>query len=678
MADVKSFLLDYFRQRHFDLMTPAVRARFEEYKEKGDFTGNMKWWVKELDGKPVPELSTTLSPEQIEELYMMFQDVLQRMYAEKSSFIHDDVLTGFITKWFGSDYKTFDNTKVQNKELQSAIITLRQLLETGKSHGLPTILQTNCSDVFTDGFTYQELIKGLEKSKYNSDLNFRTKFIRVAEYVDYYGQQNDMTTWPQTLTGTVQGRDIDGTAVTLNLPLKISSDPKIGETSGWFAIKNKSEKIKAFTTDCVELLDKLLTSKKIRDAFTENGPGNTISKQLDKAIKDTDYENKESDDFIPEKTTDSKNIFQEIKSKLDDTFENYFRKFTNPTHGSRIYFSPYSQDIAKAFDKVGIKPTDGLEGIISNKDKILEKLASCNTATKHFKWFADTLSDIKSKQPKAYEGALQNGKQMRDLVSAIIVKAVKDNKIKEAKTTLEILSASKYGFTTSKTVDALQKTDFSLFGDKNLSWNKNEQFVTNAIDKTAKFAMVTTGRAVAGIYNLYQHKRTKIGKDIRDNKTLSDAYKQWVKEDANAKKAEEDTNTTHDVEGRLVNLNSGHGLSGLSINATNVDAQQALCDSLPSSDPQKDKLQADIDNYRDAIERKNLVDNWRDKNKDNFHELIAYWDMLESYTKTHSFTLGSMKVKREAMLKNWGDKTNPSKAETNVANYINNFGQLTY
>lgn len=674
MADVKSFLFDYFRQRHFDLMPPEVRARFDDYSKTDDFTGNMKWWKEELVGGSVPDISD-LNDDQVEELYLIFQNVLQTMYADKSSFKHNDVLTGFITKWFGDEYKTFNNTKVEKNELKGAIVTLEQLLEIGKLHGLPTILQTNLSNVFTDGFTYQDLIDGLDKGKYDTDLKFRDKFVLIANYVDYYGQYGDPTLWPRTLNGRITGT-IGKNAVTLDLPLKFASDTNIGDSSNWFQISNKSAKIDLFKADYTELLDKLLTNKQIRDSFAEYGSGNTVSKQLAKATKETDYENKESDDFVPEKLSDSKNVLQRIQDWKGDTFENYLRKFTNPTHGSRVYFSPWSQNIAKALDKVGIKPTEGIDGILKNKDKILEKLKTSATATKHFKWFADTLSDLQSKMPKAFEGALRNGKQMRDLVSAIIIKAAENGKVKEAKTALEILSVSKYGFTTSRTVDAMQKADFSVVSDKNLSWNKNAgvQFVTNAIDKTAKFAMVGAGRIIAGANNLYQHSRTKIDKDIRNNKNLNDAYKLWRSEDETARNAEINTNTTHNVDRRLQTLSSGNGLSHTIIDANTVDAEQTRCDAMPSGTA-RENLQADIDDYRDAFARKQLVDNWRDKNHDNFQELIAYWDMLESYTKTHSFTLGSIKVQRDAMLKNWGAN---SRAEQFAKQQIANFGQLTY
>lgn len=640
MASIKSFLLEYFSQRHFDLMSPEVRARFDEYTKTSDFTGNMKWWKSELVSGHVPDISV-LSDDQIKELYMVFQNVLQHMYDDKSSFKHDDVLTKFITKWFGDEYKTFNNTQA-TPALETAIANLKNTLITGRTSGLPQVLTTNLSSVFTD-FTYDDLIKGLNEKKYNTDLKFRDKFISVAEYVDYYSSIGDQTYWPTALPRVL-----------------FASDPAVGPQTDWFKVQNETDKINRFKTDYVELLDKLLTSKKIRDSFSEYGPGNTVSKQLNNAIKSTDYENKESDDFVPAKIPDSKNLLQRINDWKNDTFENYLRKFTNPTHGSRIYFSPWSQDISKALDKAEVKPTDGLAGIVDKKDKILEKLANSPTATKHFKWFTDTLSYLKSNMPKAYEGALKNGKQMQDLVSELIIKAVNDNKIKEAKTALEILSVSKYGFTTSKTVDALQKADFSIFGDKDLSWNKNEgvKFVTNAIDKTAKFALVGAGRVIAGARNLYQHSRTKINNDISGNKVLNSAYKQWHAEDDKAYNTAINENTAHNVDGRLNDLSSGHGAagSGAIITTATVDAEQVRCNAMAAG-PVKDALQADIDDFRDAIERKTLVDEWRSKNPDKFNELIAYWNMLESYTKSHSFTLGSMKIKRQEMLKDWGNNS---------------------
>ena len=120
------------------------------------------------------------------------------------------------------------------------------------------------------------------------------------------------------------------------------------------------------------------------------------------------------------------------------------------------------------------------------------------TAAEHFDWFTKTMTSIKAKMPKAFEGALRNGRQMRAVISELIKTAVENGKEKEAKTAMEVLSVIRYGFTTSKIMDTLKETDFTLFSDSKLSWNKNEatQFITKALDKSVKFAFMGIGYGI--------------------------------------------------------------------------------------------------------------------------------------------------------------------------------------
>ena len=132
---------------------------------------------------------------------------------------------------------------------------------------------------------------------------------------------------------------IKGPTATLN------SDP-----DNWYEILDLKKHIEWFQTDYVKLFDEILTNSVIRAKFLEKAE-DPIAVALQTAITDTDYENKESDDFVPVKLTDSKNWYQRLKKWKNDTYENYFRRFTNPSRGTRLFFSPHSQNIIKGFDK---------------------------------------------------------------------------------------------------------------------------------------------------------------------------------------------------------------------------------------------------------------------------------------------------------------------------------------
>ena len=77
----------------------------------------------------------------------------------------------------------------------------------------------------------------------------------------------------------------------------------------------------------------------------------------------------------------------------------------------------------KGFDKAGIKPTDGLEGILSKKDdpKLQNAVNADPNTRKHFKWFTDKLAELKTETSDDFEGALKDGLHLRNLVINIII-----------------------------------------------------------------------------------------------------------------------------------------------------------------------------------------------------------------------------------------------------------------
>ena len=663
---LKNKLFDYFAQRHFDLMSPEVRARFDEYAKNEDFQGHMKHWNDNYNGAMLPDFlapgTHQLTDTEWEELYDAFQETFQAMDYSKTPSVgfegpYKEATKEFITEYFGDASKTFTTTTATT-DTNDAFQHLGVWLSVNKP-SLTVPLKQNLADVFTDGYTYDKLISDLGAKKYDSDFSLRKKLERIVEYINYYQTYPDPSYLPTGIP-----------AVDLSM---LAPDEK-----DRYVIKNKAYHINQFKGDFSKIFDTLLTKTSVRTDFIAKAP-DTISEPLNKAIESTDYENKESKDYVPEKYPDEKNWKQRFEDWKNDTYENHLRRFTNPSRGTRLFFSPWSQNIIKAFDKAKLKPTDGLEGILSKKEDVLKNLKSSKTSTDHFEWFAKTLENLKTAgMGKAIEGALRNGKQMRHLVSGIIAEAVKQGKEKEAKTALEILSVAKYGLSSSRTLNALNEAtkDMSIFSDKNLSWNKNEGIgmVTKAVDKTAGLAIRGVGLAATGIHNFIQHRRTKIGNDISDNKILNDAHKQWESENATNLAKLHDSNIRLNVGMKLRALASGAGLSGTVIaNETDLAAAEAALAGMPPGQAYDD-LKSDIDLYKDAKTRQDKEDNWAKNHKDKYQELIAYWDMLESVGKTHAFTLGSMNIKRKDMLKDWS--LGKSKAQNQASAYLASFGNL--
>ena len=703
---LKNKLFDYFAQRHFDLMSPEVRARFDEYAKNGDFQGHMKHWNDNYKGAMVPDLvndfpagmgmvnehKLTDGPGgEWEELYDAYQEVFQNMDIEKVPSIGFDneykkATKDFIEKWFGNfaDGKIFiqkEATVFADDILSTGANNLADFLTANPA--FKDIFKRQLKEAFSD-ISYGDFIHGLRTKEYNSNTKFRDKVIEVIKYIRDYGPQDGYiaparSVWPVG-AGYVPHDNGDGT-FTATAPdpllLDIYAHP---DTDAWFEVNpgHKPICIQRFKDNYTKIFDTLLTKSKVREHFLAQTRNPVITEPLTEAIKQTDYENKDSKDYVPEKYPDEKTWVQELEDWKNDTYENHFRRFTNPSRGTRLFFSPWSQNIIKAFDKVKIKPTDGLEGILSKKSDILSKLQSSKTSTDHFNWFVDTIEKLKGTMPKAIEGALRNGGQMNQLVSGLIAEAVKQGKTKEAKTALEILSVAKYGLSTSRTLNKLRedKDLFNVFSNKDLSWNKNEgvKFVTGAIDKTVRAGVLGVGLAVTGARNLISHSRTKIGNDISKNKILNDAHKHWNEEDL-----QKTTQTKRDsATNNLADLAAGAGKSGTVIaNAADLAFAEAALLGMPPG-PAYDNLKADIDSYKKSVidqseANQELIDIGarqaaRAAGDDPYQELVAYWHMLENVGKTHAFTLGSMAIKRKNMFeKDAAGKTN---AENISAQYL--------
>ena len=494
---MSDFLLQYYMQLRFNHMPAEVRAKFNEYAKNDDFRGHMKDWKKNLmtngANNPMPDPNEAggaweLSNDEWEKLFRAFQDAFRAMDADKKSFKDNKDANDFLNEYFG-DLHLFSNGVASNdaeQEIQGNFKTFlesnRQVLEVAfKQWGL------------TDGdFSYSDLMSGIQDKKYNTSPKFQKKIKDVAQYVAYYMRQPDfVNSLPNAQTNLPDFEKVE----------KGFDDDQIDPL-----------KLDYFKRNHRDLLDTLNKKAKIYSVFKTYDRGK-ISKLLDEATQKVDYGNKESDDYVPPKRDDELTPWQQLSKNIGDTWSDYMDKYIK-FRGDRLYMSNSAKAIVKALDdkKVKMKPTDGLGKLVENTDTIKANLLyKSPTATKHFEWMAKTLKELQSTMPKAFAGALQNGRQMRALVSELIMTAVRDGKMDEAKTAMEVLSVIKYGYTTSKIMDALGKESLSIFSDKGLSWNKNEgvQFVTNAMDKSIKAAFMGIGYGITiagNAYNLHGSK----------------------------------------------------------------------------------------------------------------------------------------------------------------------------
>ncbi len=138
MASIKSVLTNYFKQLHFNSMSPAVRARWEEYLNLNDLNSSMKDWRKQLmekekdehgndlknkygndvyKNKELPDIATELSNDQLIELYKGMNNAISGM-AEDKKIEYDEFSTAktFVKDFYGEDnvfhiIKVSDQTK---------------------------------------------------------------------------------------------------------------------------------------------------------------------------------------------------------------------------------------------------------------------------------------------------------------------------------------------------------------------------------------------------------------------------------------------------------------------------------------------------------------------------------------------------------------------------------------
>lgn len=523
---MNDFLLQYYMQLRFNSMPAEVRAKFNDYAKNDDFRGHMKDWKKNLmtngANNPMPDPNEAggaweLSNDEWEKLFRAFQDAFRAMDADKKSFKDNKDANDFLNEYFG-DLHLFSNGVASNdaeQEIQGNFKTFlesnRQVLEVAfKQWGL------------TDGdFSYSDLMNGIQDKKYNTSPKFQKKIKDVAQYVAYYMRQPDfVNSLPNAQTNLPDFEKVE----------KGFDDDQIDP-----------QKLDYFKRNHRDLLDTLNKKSKIYGVFKTYDKGK-ISKLLDEATAKVDYGNKESDDYVPPKRDDELTPWQQLSKNIGDTWSDYMDKYIK-FRGDRLYMSNSAKAIVKALDdkKVKMKPTDGLGKLVESTDAIKANLLyKSPTATKHFEWMAKTLKELQSTMPKAFAGALQNGRQMRALVSELIMTAVRDGKMDEAKTAMEVLSVIKYGYTTSKIMDALGKENLSIFSDKGLSWNKNEgvQFVTNAMDKSIKAAFMGIGYGITIAGNAYNLHGSKFNRATGRMKQAHDDFIQ-ANDDAKNKKIAE-------------------------------------------------------------------------------------------------------------------------------------------
>lgn len=702
---MKDFLFAYYKQLHFDDMAPEVRARFDDYKKNQDFAGDMKDWATNLDGKALPDANTELNNEDWDKLFNAFNTALGRMFRDTDGLNENKVAKTFVDEYYGPG-NLFSIEPVDGST-ESEI----NKLKTNLAH-----LKGAIQNFLPEDASFEQFERDLNSGKYNTDEKFRKTFLNIIDHLDAAKQWGLQGASQAAITAL---NSIDTTKI-----------------AAGFEQKPNPGKLASFKQEYRSILNKLHDKSKLREMFSQYDDGK-ISRPLNKALDKVAYDNKDSKSYVHPKSSDELNLLQRIQKWNADTYENCLEKYVKLS-GDRLFFSMPAQMICKGIDSAKIKPTDGIAAVLDNADKIKKSMQyKSPAAINHFEWFIKEMNVLKDSMPKAFEGGLRNGPQLRRLIEKMIVDAVEQGKTKEAKTAMEVLSVIKYGNTTSKVMDAIKadKELFNIMSNKDLSWNKNAgiQFVTTALDKSVRAAFIGLGYGATMAINGIRKSRSKIK---HPGKLLDKAHNDW-RADTDAQKA--DAQNIHDRAERRKNwaerfVNASRPQADIEqdinmwengiqntqnnlapqLNALQNQLRQMLNDPTTANDPDTHKIEQYLEDIQSenpniikpqldsaAVNWQNLVDDidiqlhilstqkgrldskqeelndvlggisvinaatqqmadtqskldtWDDDHKDQYDELINFWNRLETGRDSHmgemySWRPGSKKKKQDA------------------------------
>ena len=478
MENLQKFIKDYFSLLNLQKMPEAVKSHYDKLVENNDFPNKtVKGWSKFMTNgnwNKVPNFSTLSN----EELTLLYIDLLRTFGAMASHMSKlDDDTKNLVQTYYGAG-KLFNVPPIQPAVKQQINGLIQVLLN-----------DPNIASIASLEWGEDEILKEVSSGRKKPESEEVKKLI--FKIVKNLQQASTDPNYAQYL----------GPLASFNLG-------DIQKAIKPFGIDDVTDQNRAsLATSGAKIFSTLFEKKKTFEAFKNYEPGEKIvSEQIDKAISDTDYTGKiNAENQVAPTYKDDLNWKQKLDEKLEDTYSDVLKKYLT-LHRANLNISKTAPAIVKQFDKAKIKPTDGIAAILKNAGDITNGLKGQEpfAAADHFKWMIEKLSSYqKNGMGKALEGALRNRRQMEHIIEQLIFDAVDEGKIDQAKTAMEVLSIMQYGMFTSRTMDAINKTDMTIFSDGKLSWNKNEgiQFVTKAMDKTLKTSIQLAGYTATAVAN---------------------------------------------------------------------------------------------------------------------------------------------------------------------------------
>ncbi|MBR3511253.1 MAG: hypothetical protein IKN73_04300 [Alphaproteobacteria bacterium] len=555
-TDMDDFLKRYYKQLHISEMPTDVMARLVDYKKDGILTEHQQdWFDNYLEADPesslgykskdVPSPTDTeqLAPDQLEKLYKAFSLAMAGMKGNSVFWdkFDDEELNIFLKEWY--DEKKLFEIPSATDETEEAIVALMDVLTNSpEKENIKQIILDNAKKpdkpdeaMFSSIEEINTFLKDkVIAKKYNSDIKVQPKLKTIA-YV-LYENVSALTFADMNGGGTATKRAL----------APISSDLQILFRDDAFSnIKVDADIMEKFGNGgyADALLRTLYTNKTVRDKFEQFDKKKIVEKITKFGEGKAKWHDKESVDYVKPKIEDQLNPVQWLEKQAKDTYSNTLKKYEE-LRGAHLFQSPQARDIFKAIDKEKIKPSDGLEGLLGKVQAVKDRINNKKVA-EHFDWFVETIKEIQNDAPKAVAGAWKDASQMKLIIDRIILKTVGQSgdkrdqgsvlaDMEKAKTAMELMTVMKYGTLTSNLVNAINNSEFSLFSDGSLSWNKNEaiKFITSAFDQGIKLTLKGFGYGISAVRNKFMLRKLEYTKDDNDKgKTgrLSAAYEKEQK-----------------------------------------------------------------------------------------------------------------------------------------------------
>ncbi|MBO7053657.1 MAG: hypothetical protein J6W27_04465 [Alphaproteobacteria bacterium] len=672
-VEMDDFLKKYYRRLHTSAMPGEVLDRLMDNKKKGILTGHQQEWFEEfleLDpndpegkkykAKDVPELRDTaeLDPDELVKLYKRFAMAISGMKAASKFYdtVNDSEALAFIKKWF-DDRQLFSIPKATDK-CKNSINNILDLLENSseaanlKQKIVDLAKKDNGDKLFNNIAALDKLLKKCRDGKYDSDADVQDKIKRVARALqDYQASHYYIDNTNSSTNRIVQ--EINTVSDDLENVVHEDAFSEIEVTP-----KNLEDFREIYGN---EILETLYRDKNVRKKFGEKDP--KFVEIIEKAEGKIAWHDKSKDDYVKPKVEDVLTPLQQLEKWGKDKYSDTLKKYEE-LRGGHVFFSPHAKEICKAIDKEKVKPTDGLKGLLDKADAIKKRFNS-KTLDQHFDWFVQTMNDVKNDIPKAIDGAWKDARQMKCVITQIILRATDPanddpDAMAKAKTAMEIMTVMKYGMLTSNVMDAFRKQEFSMFSDGKLSWNKNEgiQFVTKAFDRGLKAAFTGIGYGITFAHNKIHLAGGKFKNKNNDrNKAKDPLSARFAEEQARiARTGKSDKNLLNqEIQTAQHEINSNQQiLDGLKSKGFDSDAH---------IQEQKDKLKLHDDRikvFEKAKEQQNKIkqDHVEDYNKyeanlqtiqDNENQIKAVDDKISSLQQQKQNIVATVQQKRDEL-----------------------------